>query len=317
MSRPLAVLNLPLPPFIAELFQPHCEFRPWQLLEQGSQADLAAIQALVIYGHPHVDDAVLDRVPNVKVISNFGVGVDHIDVKAAARRGIPVGNTPGAVDNATADMTMTLLLSLARNVVSGDRFARSPGWARFDPSDLPGKEVYGATLGIIGLGRIGKQVAKRAKGFDMKILYHRRHRDPEAEQALGVEYADLDTLLSRADFVTLNVPLTPDTRGLIGAAQLRKMRKDAMLINIARGGVLDHAALTQALSERWIAAAALDVTEPEPLPRDHPLLKLDNLIITPHLGSATVATRRRMGQMMVDNLVAGLAGKPLPYQVKG
>jgi glyoxylate reductase len=213
-------------------------------------------------------------------------------------------------------MTMALLLAVARNVVIGDRFARSPGWAAFNPSDLPGKEVYGSTLGIIGLGRIGQQVARRAKGFDMKILYYRRQRDIAVEQALGVTYADLDTLLQSSDYVTLNVPLTAHTRHLIGERELKKMRPDAMLINIARGGVVDHEALYRALTQGWIAAAAVDVTEPEPLARDHPLLALDNLIITPHLGSATVKTRRWMGQMMVENLLAGLHGQPLPYQVK-
>jgi glyoxylate reductase len=316
MSKPLALLNLPLPPFIDELFTPHCEFRPWSLLDTGSPAELAEIEALVIYGHPHIDDSVLDKLPNVRVVSNFGVGVDHIDVAACSRHGIPVGNTPGAVTGATADMTMALLLSVARNIVVGDRFARNSGWTSFDPSDLPGKEVYGSTLGIVGFGRIGQEVAKRAKAFDMKVLYFRRNRDLNAEQQLGVEYARLDTLLADADFVTLNVPLTADTRHLIGAPQLKKMRSDAMLINVARGGVVDHDALYQALSEGWIAAAAVDVTEPEPLPRDHPLLKLDNIIIAPHLGSATVKTRAWMGRMMVENLIAGLKGEPLPYQVK-
>jgi glyoxylate reductase len=286
------------------------------LLEQGSAAELAEIQALVIYGHPHIDDAVLDKLPNLKVISNFGVGVDHIDIAACSRHGVPVGNTPGAVTGATADMTMALLLAAARNIVIGDKFARTPGWTSFNPSDLPGKEVYGSTLGIIGFGRIGQEVAKRARAFDMQVLYFRRHRDPQAEQRLGVEYADLDTLLSHADYVTLNVPLTADTRHLIGAAQLQRMRADAMLINVARGGVVDHDALYRALSEGWIAAAAVDVTEPEPLPRDHPLLQLDNIIIAPHLGSATVKTRAWMGRMMVENMVAGLNGEALPYHVK-
>jgi glyoxylate reductase len=213
-------------------------------------------------------------------------------------------------------MTMALLLAAARNIVIGDKFARTPGWTSFNPSDLPGKEVYGSTLGIIGFGRIGQEVAKRARAFDMQVLYFRRHRDPQAEQRLGVEYADLDTLLSHADYVTLNVPLTADTRHLIGASQLQRMRADAMLINVARGGVVDHDALYRALSEGWIAAAAVDVTEPEPLPRDHPLLQLDNIIIAPHLGSATVKTRAWMGRMMVENMVAGLNGEALPYHVK-
>lgn len=316
MAKPLALLNRPLPDYIADQFAPHCDFRPWSLLETGSADELAALQAVVIYGHTHIGDAELAKLPKVKVISNFGVGVDHIDVAAATRHGVPVGNSPGAVDGATADMTMALLLGVARKLVVADRIARSPEWTEFNPSDTIGKEVYGSTLGIVGLGRIGKEVAKRAKGFAMKVLYFRRNRDAQAEQELGVEYADLDTLLAQSDFVTLNVPLTPTTRHMISTAELKKMRDDAMLINIARGGVVDHTALYQALTEGWIAAAALDVTEPEPLPRDHPLLKLDNVIIAPHLGSATLKTRKWMGRMMVENMVAGLSDKPLPHQVK-
>ena len=317
MPKSKVILNKPLPPYIDKQFEPHCEFVPWSLLETGSAAELAEISAIVVYGHTPVSDPVLDKLPNVKVISNFGVGYDHIDVAAATRHGVVVGNTPGAVDGATADMTMALLLGIARKVAEGDRYARGPDFLRFDPSFMIGKEVYGSTLGIIGMGRIGMQVAKRAKGFDMRILYHNRNRDTQAEQDLGVEYVSLDTLLAESDFVTLNVPLTPQTRGLISADELRKMRPDAMLINIARGAVVDHDALYQALSEGWIAAAALDVTEPEPLPREHPLLKLDNVIITPHLGSATLGTRSWMGRMMVENLVAGLKGEALPYQVSG
>ena len=317
MSKPLALLNMQLPPYIEEQFLPHCEFQPWSLLDEGTPEQLAKIQALVIYGHPHISDPILDKLPNLKVISNFGVGVDHIDIVACTRHGVPVGNTPGAVDGATADMTMALLLAAARNVVTGDKHARSPGWTKFNPSELLGKEVYGSTLGIIGLGGVGKQVAKRACAFDMNVFYHKRNRDQATEQELGVEYTDLNTLLSNSDYVSINVPLTPETRNLIGAEELKKMRSDAILINIARGGVLDHDALYQALNEGWIKAAALDVTEPEPLPRDHPLLGLENIIITPHLGSATDKTRRWMGRMMVENMVAGLKREAFPHQVKG
>ena len=233
------------------------------------------------------------------------------------RRGdIPVGNTPGAVEGATADMTLALLLACARNVVAGDRFARGPGFLYYDPSLFLGREVHGSTLGIVGLGRIGREVARRARGFDMRILYHSRHRKPEAEKELGVEFASLRELLEQAHFVTLNVPMTSETRHLIGEAQLAWMRPDGILVNVARGGVVDHAALYRALAEKRIAGAAIDVTEPEPLPRDHPLLRLTNLVITPHLGSAGSRTRLRMGQMTVDNIRAGLQGKPLPYPVR-
>jgi glyoxylate reductase len=258
----------------------------------------------------------MDRLPALKVISNFGVGVDHIDLAAATSRNIRVGNTPSVLDGATADLTMALILATARNVVVGDSFARGPDFVRYDPSHLLGAEVFGSTLGIVGLGRIGWQVARRASGFDMRILYHNRGPNFEAERTLGVKYAGFDELLAESHFVTLNVPLTPETVGLIAESQFRRMRRDAVLINVARGAVVDHVALYHALTEKWIAAAAIDVTDPEPLPRDHPLLRLTNLVITPHLGSATWRTRRRMGEMAAANLVAGLTGQTLPHQVK-
>ncbi len=270
---------------------------------------------MLTYGHPRVDGAVMDRMPNLKVISNFGVGVDHIDLAAARARSIPVGNTPHILDGATADMTFALLLTAARNLVIGERYARSADFTHYDPNILIGSEVHDATLGIVGMGNIGRQVARRARGFDMTVLYHNRARNLPAEAELGATYATLPELLQRADYVTLNLPLTAETRGMIGRAQLQQMRPTAWLINVARGGVIDHAALVEALEQHWIAGAALDVTEPEPLPRDHPLLRMENAIIAPHLGSATRQTRQAMAQMTVDNLKAGLAGLPLPSRI--
>jgi glyoxylate reductase len=298
-----------------ETLEPHCEVLPWSLLEEPANETLGSIGGIYTYGHVEIGGELLDLAPNLRVVSNFGVGVDHVDIEACSARGIAVGNTPGAVDGVTADMTMALLLAAARNIVTGDQFARSPGFTHYDPSNLPGLEVHGSTLGIIGMGRIGKEVARRARGFDMRILYHNRNRDPEAEKLLGVEYAELAHLLAEAHFVSLNVPLTEQTEGLIAEPELRAMREDAILINVARGPVVDQAALYTALSGGWIAGAALDVTEPEPLPRDHPLLELTNLVLTPHTGSATLRSRLRMGEMARDNLVAGLEGRPLPNEV--
>jgi glyoxylate reductase len=315
MSKPLVLLDIPLAPFLKEMLEPHCETCPWGWLQQGHEA-LNQVKGIYTYGHALVNGPLLDRLPALKVISNFGVGVDHIDLAVASSRNIPVGNTPGVLDGATADLTMALILATARNVVVGDSFARGPDFIRYDPSHLLGAEVFGSTLGIIGLGRIGCQVARRATGFDMRVIYHNRQPNFEAERLLGVTYASFDEVLAESHFVTLNVPLTPGTVGLIGESELEKMRPDAILINVARGAVVDHAALYRALTEKWIAAAAIDVTDPEPLPRDHPLLRLTNLVITPHLGSATWRTRRRMGEMTTANLVAGLTGQPLPYQVK-
>jgi glyoxylate reductase len=309
---PLVLADVPLSPALDAMLAGHVELLPWA--DAGSGA-ARRVEAVYTYGHPVVDAALLDRLPALRVISNFGVGVDHIDVAAAAARGVPVGNTPGILDGATADLAFALLLAAGRRLVEGDRYARGPDFLRYDPSYLLGREVHGSTLGIIGLGRIGQQVARRARAFDMTVLYHGRRRRPEAEAALGVRYASRDELLGAADYVVLTVPLTPQTHRLIGRAELARMKLTAALINVARGPVVDTDALTEALAARRIFAAALDVTDPEPLPRDHPLLRLDNVIITPHLGSATEQTRRRMAEVSVENLLAGVSGRPLPFQV--
>jgi glyoxylate reductase len=282
----------------------------------GSEA-LEKCVALLTYSHPAVDGELMDRMPNLKVISNHGVGVDHIDVAAADARNIPVGNTPGCLDASTADMTMALLMASARNVVVGDHYARSPDFVHYDPAILIGQEVTGSTLGIVGMGRIGKEVAKRANAFDMKVLYHNRHRDEQAEQSLGVEFRELNELLAESDFVSLNCPLTPETTGMIGREQLELMQPGATLINMARGPVVVTSDLYDVLKAGRIRGAGLDVTDPEPLERDNPLLSLTNVVIAPHLGSASNRTRQRMMEMSIDNLAAGLAGKELPTQVGG
>lgn len=307
------LLDVPLPPSVLDLFDPRDAFH---LLDDLAEEDerWRLIDAYLTYGHPPTDGALMDRMPNLKVISNFGVGVDHIDTDAARKRGIPVGNTPNLLDGATADMTFTLLMAAARRVVVGDRFARSPEFTHYDPSILHGYEVHGSTIGIIGMGSIGKQVAKRANGFDMEIVYHNRRPDPD-DRLYRARYVSMASLLEVSDFVTLNCPLTDETRGLIDEAALKRMKKTAILINLARGGVVDHDALYDALRDDWIAGAALDVTEPEPLPRDHPLLTLDNLVIAPHLGSATTRTRHAMARRTVDNLKAGVAGRTLQSRV--
>jgi glyoxylate reductase len=312
MSLPLVIADTPLDPVIEGLLAGKVTVLPWAT----AGARREDVTAIYTYGHPLVDGPMLDRLPSVKVISNYGVGVDHIRLGAAAARGIPVGNTPGILDGATADMGMALLLAGARRLVEGDRYARSAAFTRYDPGFILGREVHGAALGIIGLGRIGKQIARRAKAFDMQILYHNRRRDEAGEREFGARYLPLDELLAAADYVMLSCPLTDQTCGLIGAAALAKMKPTAILINLARGPVIDTAALTEALRKRQIYAAALDVTDPEPLPRDHPLLKLENVIIAPHLGSATEQTRQKMAEVSVENLLRGLAGQPLLHEVQ-
>lgn len=306
-SLPRVLADLPVSPVVVDLLGGRVELVPWNYP--------GPVDAIYTYGHPIVDGAMMDRFAGLKVISNFGVGVDHIDVKAATARGIPVGNTPGVLDGATADLAFALILAAGRRVVEGDRYARSPAFTHYDPSYMLGREVHSSTLGIFGMGRIGRQVAMRASGFGMKVLYHNRTRDDEAEVALKATYATKEHLLAVSDYVVLTVPLTSETRGFVGREELAKMKPTAILVNVARGAVVDKDALTEALTAKRIFAAALDVTDPEPLPRDHLLLKLDNVIITPHLGSATEETRRRMAEMSITNIFAGLTGKELPFRV--
>ena len=302
--------NTALSPTIMEMLAPTSEVTVWQGRET-DPAIFAKIEGFFVYGHPKIDGSLMDMMPKLRVISNFGVGIDHINLDDARARSIVVGNTPRLVDGATADMTFALLMAVARNLVIGDHYARGAEFTKYDPNLHHGYEVHGATIGIVGMGNIGKEVAKRARGFDMRVLYHNRKRDEAAEADLGASYRTLPDLLAEADYVTLNVPMTPETRHLIGREQLRQMRPTAFLINVARGGVVDHDALLKALQEGWIAGAALDVTEPEPLPRDHPLLRQQNLVIAPHLGSATRQTRYNMAKRAVDNSVAWLQGEPL------
>jgi glyoxylate reductase len=311
---PRVVADLPLDTTIENFLRDRVTLLPWWVTAVGT---IEPVDGLYTYGHPQVDGAMLERLAGLKVISNYGVGVDHIDLAASMARGIPVGNTPGVLEATTADLGFALLLASARRVVEGDRYAHSAEFLRYDPGYMLGREVHGKTLGIIGMGRIGGQVARRAIGFDMSVLYHNRRRreDVERDLAPSVHFADKDDLLKKSDYVMLCVPLTEQTRGSIGTRELFLMKPDATLINIARGAIVDTEALAKAMAHNRIAAAALDVTEPEPLPRDHPLLSMPNVVITPHLGSATVETRRRMAELSVENLMAGLRGEPLPHPV--
>jgi glyoxylate reductase len=317
-SKPLprVVADLPLDATLEGLLRNQVELLPWRNALAG---DAEPVDGIYTYGHPRVDAGTLAQLSGLKVISNYGVGVDHIDLVAARARRIPVGNTPGVLEATTADLGFGLLLASARRIVAGDRYARSAEFVRYDPGFILGCEVHGKTLGIIGMGRIGRQVAHRALGFDMSVLYHNRHRDEAAERSMSrsAKFVARDELLAQSDFVMLCVPLTDQTRASIGACELSAMKRSATLVNIARGAVVDTEALTRALEQGQIAAAALDVTEPEPLPRDHPLLAMSNVVITPHLGSATVETRRRMAELSVENLLAGLRGAPLPHPVEG
>jgi len=264
-----------------------------------------------------VDDEFLDAAgPQLRVVSNMAVGYDNIDVPACSRRGIPVGNTPGVLTETTADLAWALILAAARRLPEGERHVRSGGWRTWSPTFQLGVDVHGASLGIVGFGRIGQAVARRALGFGMPVLYASRRRvDRAIEVGLNATWTPLEELLARSDIVTLHVDLNPSTRGLIDAAALGRMKPTAILVNTTRGPVVDSVALAEALRGGVIRAAALDVTDPEPIPADHPLVGLDNCLIVPHIGSATEATRGKMALMAAANLLAGVRGEPLPTAV--
>lgn len=261
-----------------------------------------------------IDDDVMATAPKLKVISNVAVGYNNIDVDSATRRGILVTNTPGVLTETTADFTWTLLMAAARRVVEGDRYVRAGRFTEWKLTMLLGDDIYGKTLGILGLGRIGKAVARRAQGFEMRILYYDVVRDQAAERELGVVHATKEEILREADFLTLHVQLLPETRHYIGERELRMMKPTAYLINASRGPVVHEAALVRALREKWIAGAGLDVYEEEP--KIHPgLMGLENVVLAPHIGSASHETRLKMATMAVENCLSALSGKRPPNLV--
>jgi glyoxylate reductase len=277
--------------------------------------EVAEVEGLLCLLTDRIDEELLGAAPRLRVVSQMAVGVDNIDVAACTRRGIPVGNTPGVLAETTADLAWALLMATARRIVEAEAYTRSGAWKTWEPMGLLGRDIHHATLGLIGLGGIGAEVAKRGRGFDMRILYTSRRRKPELETSLGVEYLPLDELLREADFVSLHCALTPETRHVIGARELALMKPTAILINTTRGPVVDQAALAQALKAGTIAAAGLDVFETEPVPLDDPVLSLPNVVALPHIGSASVATRGKMARMAAENLLAALSGQRPPNLV--
>lgn len=259
-----------------------------------------------------VDGALMDACPRLRVVSNFAVGFDNLDVPAATERGIVMGNTPGVLTETTADFAFALLMAAARRIVEGVEYVRADRWKTWGPMLLMGHDVHGATLGLIGLGRIGAEMARRAAGFSMRVLYYDVFRREDLEQGLGIQYAPLDDVLAKADFVSVHTPLTPETRHLLNAERFARMKRTAIVINTSRGPVIDTEALTEALRSGVIGGAALDVTEPEPLPADHPLVHMPNCIIVPHIASASNVTRGQMAEIAARNLIAGLKGEPMP-----
>jgi glyoxylate reductase len=280
------------------------------LIDRASKAD-----GLLTMISDRIDAGFLDAAPSIRVVSQLAVGYDNIDVAAATARRVLVTNTPGVLTDATADLAFALMLAHARRLFAGDRALRNGEWGEWSPVFMLSHDLHGKTLGIVGLGAIGMAIARRALGFGMPVLYWSRTRKPEAEASLGLQWRSLPELLRQADYVSISLALTPETRGLIGAEQLGMMKRDAVIVNTARGPIIDQDALLSALREGSIGGAALDVFESEPLATDHPLLAFDNVVVSPHVGSATFETRARMTDLAVDNLLAFFRGEPPPCPV--
>lgn len=319
MSKPKVFILRQIPNQGLDLIQEFCEADIWQAELPPSRAEIleraAGVEGLVSLLTDAIDGEIMDAAgPQLKVISNHAVGFDNIAVAEATARRIPVGNTPGILTDATADLAFALLLAAGRRITEAERFVHAGRWKTWGPSLLLGADLAGATLGLIGFGRIGKAVAKRAAGFDLRVIYYDPYEKPDPGLA-ATPVDSLDILLQTSDFVSLHTPLNDNTYHLMNAATLRKMKPSAILINTARGGIVDPQALYTALKEGHIAAAALDVTEPEPILMDSPLLTLENLLIVPHIASASQHTRQQMSYLAAINLIAGLKGERLPYCV--
>jgi len=320
MPKPKVFVTRILPEVGLRLIHEACDAEIWQdplpppaaLLE----AKIAALDGLVSLLTDKIDGPLLDKAPRLKVVSNFAVGFNNIDIPACTDRGVAVGNTPGVLTDATADMAFCLLIAAARRVVEGHQYSVSGQWKTWEPLGHLGQDLAGRTLGVIGMGRIGYALAQRCYGgWGMKILYHDVYKSEKAEKDLAAVSVDFDTLLRESDFVSLHTDLNDKTRGMIGAAQFQKMKRSAVLINTARGPLVDPKALAEALKSNTIFAAGLDVTDPEPPLVDDPLLKLPNVVIAPHIASATVQTRNQMAEICAKNLIAGLRGEKLPAWV--
>jgi len=315
MQRRVFVTRL-IPEAGLDLLREHFSVRVWDdelppprdvLLEA-----VADVDGLVSLLTDRIDAQLLDRGPKLKIVSNYAVGYDNMDLAAATSRGVMLTNTPGVLTETTADLAFALLMAVARRIVESADFVKRGQWRTWGPKLLLGQDIYGATLGLVGLGRIGLAMAKRAKGFNMEILYCDITRNEAAEHAWGLKYVEIDYLLSQADFVSLHVPLTRATQHLINRDSLKRMKRSAVLINTARGPVVDEKALYEALLAGEIAGAGLDVSDPEPMELANPLLSLPNAVVVPHIASASFATRNHMAVMAAQNMIAGLADKRPP-----
>lgn len=313
MPTPYLFVTRNLPEEALSLLRPISNLEVWEsddaIPRQTLLQKVETATALLCMVTERIDEELLAHAPRLRIVANMAVGYDNVDVAALSRSGVLLTNTPGVLTETTADLAFALILACARRLGEGERMVRAGQWGLWKPFAFLGRDVHHATLGIIGLGRIGFAVAKRAQGFDMRVLYCNRGRNAEAEDKLGCHHADLNTLLRESDFVMVLTPLSAETRGLISMPQLRLMKPSAYLINAARGPIVDPAALYLALRDGVIAGAALDVTDPEPLPLADRLLTLENCFIVPHIGSATIATRTRMATLAAENIAAFLSGR--------
>ncbi|MGB3329559.1 MAG: D-glycerate dehydrogenase [Thermomicrobiales bacterium] len=310
--RPLVAVTRDIPDAGLDIIREQCELRLWEGEMPPTPAELDALldgaDGVLTLLDDKITAAVLDAHAGIRVVSNYAVGYDNIDVAAATERGVAVCNTPDVLNDATAEFSFALLMAAARRITEAKDYIKDGRWHTWGPRVLLGQNVVGATLGIVGFGRIGRKLAHMASGFDMTLLVNARHEDPEAAATYNATYVPLDELLRRSDFVSLNVALTPETHHMIGARELALMKPTAVLVNAARGRVVDTDALLAALQNGTITAAGLDVSDPEPLPADHPLIHLPNCVIAPHIASATVEARTNMATMAARNLVAVLNG---------
>jgi glyoxylate reductase len=312
--KPKVYITRKIPVEVLNKIREICEVRMWEeedipVPREILEREVAEVDGLYCLLTESIDEDLLNKANHLRVVSNMAVGYNNIDVAAATKRGIMVTNTPGVLTETTADLTFALLMATARRLVESSDYLRSGNWKTWSPMQLTGQDVYGATLGIIGMGRIGEALVKRAKGFDMKVLYHNRSRKPEAEKELGLEYTDMETLLRESDFVCVLTPFTPETINMMDREQLSIMKKTSILINTARGGIVNEEALYDALKNGTIWAAGLDVFEHEPISLDHPLLTLPNVVTLPHIGSASIKTRLKMANLAADNLLQALNGE--------
>jgi lactate dehydrogenase-like 2-hydroxyacid dehydrogenase len=320
MSKPKVLVTRRIPQAGLMRVQELCEVRHWDSDDAIPRRTLLewieGMEGLYCLLTERVDDELLETAgKDLRVVSTMSVGYDHIDVAACERRGIPVGNTPGVLTDTTADLTVALMLATARRLIEAAAAVKSGEWSTWKPEWMTGYDLYGSTVGIVGLGRIGAAVAQRLKGFNCRLLYSGNNPKPDVADALGAEYVDQDALLVQSDFVTLHCPYNQETHHWINETTLGKMKRSAIVINTTRGGTVDQEALYQALVNRRIAAAGLDVTTPEPLPVEHPLLTLSNCVVLPHIGSASIATRTKMALMAAENLIAGVQGQALPTAI--